>query len=476
MKKAFQKLSFLILSFVLLAQSFSAYAILPLPDPIQAKFSLEQTLQKFLPFSWQFIIFAFGGVQNLKPFLALPAAGNILPSTEQGFTETRFSQYLPANSAEIQLWLPGDSSAALRQTLQDLETRFPKLTVKMTPFADQVIYWKELQKAFVSGSAPDIFLVNTAQLKALSAQNILAPAPQEILSSDLIRSDFFPLAQDFIRNEYAFAAPLFGNFLLLFGNSALLNDQRIFLAGKPGQTWAQLYTNAQKFTEFGDQKVTFISFGKLETSETLLRLFLLLLNQARAESMTARAAHDALAFLLDLATPYFKKYKGDELTPFLDGKVALYFGDEATFAKIKQALSERKRADLPKLRLENLKLFPLPQYTAAEPQTSGEAYGFAVAKASAYPKLSWALAALLTNTRNSEAHFLKTGLTSLRKDVPNELFSESAALTPPHSQWQKLDFAALFHENVLALFPKDPKAGVPTLDSILEKFAAFFAS
>src|SRR6185295_1054342 len=125
MKKAFQKLSFLILSFVLLAQSFSAYAILPLPDPIQAKFSLEQTLQKFLPFSWQFIIFAFGGVQNLKPFLALPAAGNILPSTEQGFTETRFSQYLPANSAEIQLWLPGDSSAALRQTLQDLETRFP---------------------------------------------------------------------------------------------------------------------------------------------------------------------------------------------------------------------------------------------------------------------------------------------------------------------------------------------------------------
>lgn len=383
-------------------------------------------------------------------------------------------QFIPQEPVALSIWMLADSAAVYEQDFADFERSFPHITLEHVSFRDERIYMDELRKAFARNDEPDVFLVNEELFQEFLQNDELAPAPSAILLPSQIAEYFYPLAAYFVRDYEVFAAPLFGQFLVMFSNQVLLSDDRIFVAQKPGKTWAEIAANLKNFQEFGDIR-TVLPFGLGDPvfAPFTFDVFLLLLLQADVQSFEEKAAGDAIHFL--------HTFRGGEQTrnlptsaveAFLQGKTAVLFGDEGTYqqllAGIRTAAQRSSRRGA--LQEEDIQIDLLPQFRPDQPKTLGKIWGFSIAKSSSYPDFSWAIATSLITKDEARQHFLRTQKTALLQSIPNHIFSESAAMAVSAGSWQDLDFRDIFAQNMRALEEETNLS----IEILLQRFADFF--
>ncbi len=393
-------------------------------------------------------------------------------------SERKIELLLPETETELSIWILGETAEIYTQYFQRLEGKYPQLSLHLTTFASEDVYFDELQKAFQRNSSPDIFLVNEEYFLKFKKNKNLLPAPNHIFSVKKIKKDFYPVSLRFTEEESVFAAPLFGNFVVMLSNSALLTDDRIFVANKPGNTWAELFQNFQKYKQFSDpKKILPISLGDAEFSSFTFEVFLSLLHQSRTQNFHQKSALDALSFLLSFAKdiPSSIQKRGEE-TAFLEGKIGVLFGNERTAARVKEKLRNNTNPKTNDLKERDFELHLLPQFNTQNAQTYGTIWGLGISEDTQHPEFAWSLVEILTfSPQKSKEHLLRTGETPLLLGVENGIFSQSALTAISGEEWQNIDFKDLFTQNILAHLEPPKKEEPRPLEDILNNFADFFS-
>jgi multiple sugar transport system substrate-binding protein len=114
-------------------------------------------------------------------------------------------------------------------------------------------YKKELVDALATGQGPDVFLIHNTWLPVFGDK--IVPAPTQILDEKRFKENFVDVvADDFLYQGQAYAAPLSVNTLALFYNKDLLNEAGIV---SPPSTWEEFVNDSKKITRIaGGNKIT----------------------------------------------------------------------------------------------------------------------------------------------------------------------------------------------------------------------------
>ncbi|MBI5415161.1 extracellular solute-binding protein [Candidatus Peregrinibacteria bacterium] len=392
------------------------------------------------------------------------------------FEKEDMKKYIPTEGKiEVSLWMMDPTASAFQKDFQSLETAFPNITLNTKIFADEDIYLRELEKAFETEEKPDIFLANSLLLHQLQKKGEIAPAPENIFRPEEIQKYFHPIAQDFVTDNKVWAAPIYGNFLGMISNSALLTDDRIFVAAKPGKTWSEITENFERYLKFGEKNIIPFGIGYPQIFPETFHIFLLLLEQSQVQNLENQNAEDALTYIVNFGTSLPKNLKFSDLKMFVEGKVAVVFGDERAYLQILELLRSEKEYKKEYLREENLQVQIMPQYTKAQPETIGEIWGFAVSKNTVNTDFAWAIATSLSDEREAKAHYLKTHFSPLLKSLSNDWFLPmSASIGVSATKWKALDFQEFFEKNVNEYISNSSSKQQSSVQEMMNLFSDFF--
>ncbi len=329
---------------------------------------------------------------------------------------------------EFEIWTYQYGEDAFTWAVSSFEQEYPNVKINFRTYSTEESLWNALQQG---GDLPDIFMIKDSWLPYM--WNISSPAPKDLYQISDIETGFLPASKTaFCTETKVWAIPLYLRVFKMFYNSSFLEDDRIALGDKPGETWVEFLNNKNKYDELGKTKTSFVSVGAKENYPYTKDLFILLLLQGESGDNlpNSSVASDALNYLTLLYTPFF-----DKEVSYLDAFEKNRLGVTFSYDEIGNLFTG------------------VPQLNTEKPLYLAEMWGFAVSSKSSNINESWEIIKFLTNERNRNDFFLKTNknlinpvITNENKDFLNKLVVAG--------KWNHPDFLSIFNKNFEKLLKK----------------------
>ena len=294
--------------------------------------------------------------------------------------------------------------------LEDFEKKFPNAKINLRVFEN----YQTFAAAFFAekSNRPDIFIFENSQFNLL--KKLISPAPRELFSRKKITENFVSAACDsFCTATKVWAIPIEISSTAMFFNAALLRDDRVTVGDAPEKTWEKFLKNAQNFQKFSDAQKIFTLFSPAQKLQ-ILELFILQKGNFKQKLAKQKVAFEALKFLKFFENSKIKS-EAQILQNFLNGDLAVIFGDEKMYKKIEQFFENSAEKKPNSLQKKFFKIARVPQFSLQNPKTISASRAFAVSANSQNPRAAWATISFLTNFKNSRDFILKTGARSSQK-------------------------------------------------------------
>lgn len=328
--------------------------------------------------------------------------------------------------------LPSDYSGQIRYQAKDPDT-----------------YNDELVEALASGTGPDVFMLNQADIvRQLNKVHIV---PYETFPQRTFKDRYIEGAEIFLTNEGVVGFPFAVDPLIMYYNRDILSRERI---PSPPDTWVDFFELSPKITKrdasanvlqstvpFGEYRN--VTNGKEIVSALILQagdpITAYNFDQGSYESVLGASSEGAngtavsvLRFYTEFSNPTKSAYSWNRSLPdsriaFLSGDLAFYFGFASELKPLVEANVNLNRD-----------IAPLPQIEEdGTPKTFGRMQAMAVSKASQNKIGAFRVASFLTARPVLETLTAQTGLPPIRRDmladIPTDdigpVFYESALIS-----------------------------------------------
>ncbi len=182
---------------------------------------------------------------------------------QEGPVEIRFSG-----------WTSSPTEGKLvEKLLEDFEEDHPNIKVKYEPI--QGSYMDKLQTQLASGTAPDVFYLDSVWLPAMASKGVLKPLDDYMAEDNVQKDEFISgLINGFEYDGTQYGIPKDYSTLGLFYNKRMFEEAGI---EEPPQTWEELYQVAKKLTRDTDGDGEIDEWGM--TLNTDLARFIAFLHQ-----------------------------------------------------------------------------------------------------------------------------------------------------------------------------------------------------
>lgn len=324
--------------------------------------------------------------------------------------------------APVALTVWGTESETVMQPLLDgYKAIRPNVTYTYKKL-DAGAYDDQVLDALAAGSGPDVFMIPSTDVGAMSSK--IAPAPASITPA-YVQANFPKAVEtDVIDGGLVYGLPLNLDTLALIYNRDLLDAAGITT---PPATWDEVVAAVPRLAAVDDQSQVqraAIALGGTSASvrdaADILSLLMLqngapLSNQAHSSVSLGTQGDAALRFYTQFANPASGAYTwndqlGDSFQQFADGKLVLLVAYPSALAELKQRNA-----------FVDARIAPVPQATGGTPKSFGRYTLMTVSKQSKNATWGWDLVQTVTTNKDlMKAYAEKTGraaaLTSLIAD------------------------------------------------------------
>jgi multiple sugar transport system substrate-binding protein len=228
-------------------------------------------------------------------------------------------------------WGLWEDNATIQPVIDDFEKQNPHIKIQYIK-QDPEKYRDTLLARIGNGSGPDIFRYHNTWVPMLS--NVLAPLPQDVISADDFKKDYYPVIQkDLTQNGAIYGIPLGIDSLALFVNTDLLKAAGLTAP----KDWNQFTEAAKKMTVKDKDTLKIQTAGAalgtygnvLHAPDILSVMFL----QQGIDLKKIIVATDDLAAAITFYTAFAKGNDGvwdssldNSQLAFAKGELAMYFG------------------------------------------------------------------------------------------------------------------------------------------------------
>lgn len=319
---------------------------------------------------------------------------------------------------ELNIWLYGEEEANFRNANRIFEREFPQVTLRFQSFSQPQEYRQALEKAFSRGRIPDIIMMSNNWWPTY--RRILSPFPKDLFSQEECHDFFFAFACDaFSTRTRIYAMPLLIETPLLIANRKMLTDDRITSGDKPADNWPAFLQNGSNFNRFfsGNGSFSALESGtQYDHSADIFRT--LMLQVFTKEGVLIQASlTDVLNSVMKTIDTYGLYKEQRRLNTrqkslfdrFLDGDIAVLFGNRAEYFALKNAFFERENINISE---SDIEIFPLPKISKTDDAV--------------YTSSAWALAVPLNAKFSREAFGY---IAYLSNEIPMKLFAEDSNTT-----------------------------------------------
>ncbi|AGB41749.1 ABC-type sugar transport system, periplasmic component [Halobacteroides halobius DSM 5150] len=310
---------------------------------------------------------------------------------------------------QVEIRLSGWSSSPtesklFEKVIKGFEKENPNINVKYEPI--QGSYMDKLQTQLASGTAPDVFYVDSVWLPALASKNVLYPMDKFMKQSGVEDSEFLPgLINGFEYQGKQYGIPKGYSTLGLFYNKRMFKEAGI--TDVP-DTWAELYQVAKKLTKDtdGDGKVD--QWGmSLNTSLARFIVFLhqngeQLLNDSMTKSaLDSPEAIKALEFYNMLYQKGYAAQPGDV--------GAQWLGDALGKDRVGMVVTGNWTIPFMKDQYPEVEYGVAPLPKKKKKSTMAFTVAYSIARRSDHPKAAWKLVKYLTS-ETGQRKWVKLGM------------------------------------------------------------------
>ncbi len=358
----------------------------------------------------------------------------------------------PAWEGKLVVW-GFDDRKWLEDTLGAFSTKNPGVRIEYKQFRNEAEYEAALLDTLAAGSGPDVFAVrNTGLLKHLN--KIVPLAPEKLTPLQL--RQFFPqvVERDFTVEGKIYALPFAIDTLSMIYNRDIFNQESVIT---PPATWDDFIALVPKITRVDQsrriERAAAAIGGSTKNIRRAADLLSLLMLQNGVPMVTADATSpkfsthegaEALTFYTQFTNTGSNVYTWNNGLPnaldlFIQGKVAIIFDYAPTLATIR----ERNP-------LMNIDTAPVPQRKGTtQPVTYASYGGYAVARQSLNPDLSWEFILSSATDKNlMSGYALKSGtipaltalLNTYLEDPQLNVFARQTLVA---RAWQQVDALAV---------------------------------
>lgn len=380
----------------------------------------------------------------------------------------------------LEAWLYQENTENLRWPVQEFKRVAPNITIAFQTFSQERAYLNSLKHALATGETPDIVMVKNGWIKEI--KNDLQPAPTALYRPDECRDFFFEFTCDaFSDEDETLAIPLFVRTLLMIVNRDLLRDDRIVVGDRPSKIWADFFSDQKNFAKFNeDNKQSFLFLDHPDKSNTVARLFALLMLQSGEDQPSEAVLTDGISLIKSLYQ--FSLAPGRRHDPFeknavelfLEGNTAVIFGTEEEYLEITRSFLSGTNS---KLKDSAVGVYAMPQVAVGRDVTLGETWGLAVPRTAPHPEQAWAFLTYLSEEESILSYGQRSKKTPSRKAIAEfNIFRDSAMLAKnPTAPFDALDFYDLFAKNIAALLLEKPPKDVPptTVADVVAAISSF---
>ncbi|MBI1975024.1 MAG: extracellular solute-binding protein [Parcubacteria group bacterium] len=287
-------------------------------------------------------------------------------------------------------------------------------------------YESELLNALAAGRGPDIFMVPNSWISKHSDK--MQPAPLDLSTARMVEESFPQVVfSDFTSGDRVWALPLSVDTMALFYNRDLLDQAGIVFPPTTWEDFVSMVPKLVKLDNFGRLEQAAAAIGRARNINRATDLLSLLMIQSGAKVVDAEKlsadlgdpAIEALQFFTQFADPTHGSYtwSGEEhysIDSFSEGTVAFIFNYAYQIPTI--------QAKAPRL---NFDVAAMPQPQGAVKRVDYANYwGFAVAKASRFPKQAWQFVAFITDTPQARSYMRLSGRPPARRELIREVQNE----------------------------------------------------
>jgi multiple sugar transport system substrate-binding protein len=138
----------------------------------------------------------------------------------------------------------GPEKEALDTLIERFEEANPNIDIDLKTFPYNV-YTTKVVAALTTDQGPNIVNIHGSWAYGYIDSGLIVPIPENVLSSEELERDFFPLVQAFRRHAAYYAIPIGGGNLGLYYNTKMFREAGI---SGPPRTWSELKDAARRLT------------------------------------------------------------------------------------------------------------------------------------------------------------------------------------------------------------------------------------
>lgn len=375
--------------------------------------------------------------------------------------EKDITAFLPKEKASLEIWLYEKNDDDLDWPIQVFEKNIDNVTIEVKSFAEKESYLHQVDYALTHDDAPDLIILPDKWLA--DREKYFFAAPEELFNLAECQDFFFRFACHTFADEEKnmLALPIFVRSTIMFVNTDLLRDDRITVGDRPERDWISFNKNKNNFYQFASKKESFVGLSSKRPADLLLFFKALKVQAGEGDN-----SEEIAKFMNNFFDDYSRK--DNSMERFLEGKVAILFGDQTTRKEILQAFLTKNK-DL-EIRKEAIVLQVIPRIKDQTLKTSGEAWGLMVPKKANNKNLAWAFLAFLAEEDKLADLSKKMQETAARQklapfDIFNKVANYTEVLSSPYAQ---AEFEEIFMENIiLYIEEKDEEDKALALENII---------
>jgi len=330
-------------------------------------------------------------------------------------------------------WGVFTDSDKMQPLIDEYQKQHPKIKIEYRKLTYEE-YEKTLVDAIASGRGPDIFSIQNTWMPRYF--NKISPVPEDELTVEDYRKDFYPAVSDTIKDNRIYGLPVAMDVLMLYVNNGTLSRADV---GEPPKTWEALAGvpgNPQKpgiISKVNNRQGNTFNFStialgnnRIPRSMDVLSLMMLqqktkMVNEDKTqatfnlpqpvEGKEAFLGTDALKYFNSFANAGTANYtwnaqQGDAVTAFAQARVAMFIG-YSYHAPVLTRLNPELSFDIA----------PVPQIEGTEPINYASYWAESVSRNSQHAEDAWKFIRYLTDRSQMQQFTEATASIPARKSV-----------------------------------------------------------